>query len=162
MPELLNSRLTFEPSEVAASTTMIAITAMRIPVLGHRLPAFAGQAHRYPPAQVKESVKAHTVPFGSCPKNLEPWSDSNRRWPKPARAARTAGGRSVAERELGVFAHALRSPGRRERHRRLDLLDAIELAHELLDLLGDLWADRTARAGQRVCDADGPPSTSTS
>ena len=34
--------------------------------------------------------------------------------------------------------------------------------HELLDLLGDLGADRAARAGERVGDLTVPPSTATS
>ena len=45
----------------------------------------------------------------------------------------------------------------------LDLLDAVQLAHELLDLLGHLRSDRAPRAGQRVGDAHRRrPSTSTS
>jgi len=65
-------------------------------------------------------------------------------------AGQPAPGRgSVAERELRVLAHQVRRPGRREGHRRVDALDAVELAHELPDLLGHLRADRAARRGQR-------------
>ena len=39
-----------------------------------------------------------------------------------------------AQRELGVLAHPLWRPGRRERHRGLDVLDTLKLAHELLNL----------------------------
>src|SRR5690242_12651674 len=60
---------------------------------------------------------------------------------------------SKPEGEFRILAHPLGRPGRRERHHRMDLLDSLELAHELLDLLGDLGADRAAGAGQGVCDA---------
>ena len=48
----------------------------------------------------------------------------------------------VPERELRVLGHALRGPHRREDHLREDLLDSLDLADELLHLLGDLRADR--------------------
>src|SRR5947209_3630708 len=94
-------------------------------------------------------------------------SRQNRRAPRRTAASigarrRTGGGEvgpsrsgSEPERELGVFAHPLWCPRRREGHRRLDVLDSVELADELLDLLGHLRADGTAGAGQRVGDADG-------
>ena len=56
---------------------------------------------------------------------------------------------SVAERELRVLGHLVRGPRRREDHVRHDLLDALDLAHELLHLLGDLGADRACGGGQR-------------
>ena len=62
---------------------------------------------------------------------------------KPRRQAEVKD--SVAERELRVLGHLVRGPRRREDHRRDDLLDALELAHELLHLLGDL----RARSGTR-------------
>src|SRR5919108_1450639 len=63
---------------------------------------------------------------------------------------------SEPQRELGVLAHPVGSPGRREHHRRHDLLHPVELAHELLHLLADLWSDRAARAGEREGDVDPP------
>src|SRR4051794_39771346 len=48
----------------------------------------------------------------------------------------------VAERELRVLGHLVRGPRRGEDHRRRDGLDALDLADELDDLLGDLRADR--------------------
>src|SRR6266480_3764416 len=44
--------------------------------------------------------------------------------PITRRRARGFGPESEAERELGVLAHHLRRPGRRERHRGVDVLDA--------------------------------------
>ena len=46
---------------------------------------------------------------------------------------------------------------RHERHRDLNVVHTLELAHELLDLLGDLRADRAARRGQRKGDVDVSP-----
>jgi len=63
---------------------------------------------------------------------------------------------SETKRKLGVLAHSLRGPRWRERHRRLDLLDPVELADELLDLLRNLRPDRAARARQRIRDLDRP------
>ena len=52
---------------------------------------------------------------------------------------------SEAERELRVLAHLVRRPRRREDHgRRRPSSTLVELADELLDLLGDLRADRAA------------------
>ena len=72
---------------------------------------------------------------------------------KPRRRRRAAApkarsGASVAERELRVLGHLVRGPRRREDHVRDDLLDAGQLADELLHLLGDLRADRAGRGGQ--------------
>src|SRR5204863_2318286 len=61
---------------------------------------------------------------------------------------------SVAERELRVLGHLVRGPRRREDHRGDDLLDTVELAHELLHLLGDLRADRAGRRGEGEGDVD--------
>src|SRR4051794_25926548 len=60
-----------------------------------------------------------------------------------------------AQRELRVLGHLVRGPRRRERHVGADLLDAVELAHELLDLLRDLGADRAAGRGERERHVDG-------
>ena len=60
----------------------------------------------------------------------------------------------VAERELRVLGHLVRGPRRGEDHARHDLLDAVDLAHELLHLLGDLGADRAGRRGERERDVD--------
>ena len=68
-------------------------------------------------------------------------------------AFRTDGG-SEAEGELRVFAHPLGCPRWGERHRRLHVAHAVQIADELLDLLGDLGADRATGARQRVGDAD--------
>src|SRR3954466_14113600 len=57
-----------------------------------------------------------------------------------------------AQGELRVLAHPVRRPRRREHHRGVDGLDAVELADELLDLLGDLRPDRAARRGQAEGD----------
>src|SRR4051812_4728094 len=62
--------------------------------------------------------------------------------------------RSEAERELRVLAHLVRRPRRREHHRGGDLVDVVELADELLDLLGHLWADRAAGRGERERHVD--------
>ena len=70
------------------------------------------------------------------------------------RAARALPRRLVAERELRVLGHLVRGPRRREDHRRGDLVDALELAHELVDLLGDLRADRAGGRRQGVGDVD--------
>ena len=59
---------------------------------------------------------------------------------------------SVAERELRVLGHLVRGPRRREDHVRHDLLDALDLAHELLHLLGDLGPDRARGGRQRERD----------
>ena len=61
---------------------------------------------------------------------------------------------SVAERELRVLGHLVRGPRRREDHRRDDLVDTVDLAHELLHLLGDLRADRAGGRGERERDVD--------
>lgn len=64
----------------------------------------------------------------------------------------TAACGSVAERELGVFAHALGRPRRREHELREDLAHTVEFDHELLDLVGDLRADRAAGGRKRIRD----------
>src|SRR3954468_8214968 len=56
---------------------------------------------------------------------------------------------SVAECELRVLGHLVRGPRGGEDHVGHHLLDAGELADELLHLLGDLRADRAGRRGQR-------------
>src|SRR5690349_10866085 len=61
----------------------------------------------------------------------------------------------VAEREHRVLGHLVRGPGGREDHRRDDLLDAWELADELLHLLGDLGADRAGGGREREGDRHG-------
>src|SRR5215213_3915622 len=62
----------------------------------------------------------------------------------PIGSRRPALKRSVPESELGFLAHQVRRPRRGERHLRIDGADSVELAHELLDLLGDLRPDRAA------------------
>ena len=71
------------------------------------------------------------------------------------RAAPEGGGagRSVAEGELRVLGHLVRGPRGREDHVRDDLVDARDLADELLHLLGDLRADRAR--GRRQREGDG-------
>ena len=59
---------------------------------------------------------------------------------------------SVAERELRVLGHLVRGPRRREDHVGHDLLDALDLADELLHLLGDLRPDRARGGRQREGD----------
>src|SRR5215212_3292079 len=54
----------------------------------------------------------------------------------------------IPEGELRVLRHLVRGPGRREGHRRDDLLDAVELGDELDDLLGDLRPDRARGRGE--------------
>ena len=66
----------------------------------------------------------------------------------------------VAERELRVLGHLVRGPRRREDHRRADLVDALELAHELIDLLGDLRADRAGGVVSVYVTWTLPPSSS--
>src|SRR5689334_6338380 len=56
--------------------------------------------------------------------------------------------RLKAERELRVLGHHVRGPGRVEDHLRVHGLGSLELAHELLHLLGDLRPDRASRIGQ--------------
>src|SRR5205085_4080636 len=101
-----------------------------------------------------------------CPTPTTSPGTSRCRWPStwPPRARLRAGRAadpprprrdgSVAERELRVLGHLVRGPWRREHHRRDHLLDAGELADELLHLLGDLGADRAGGGGQRICDLD--------
>src|SRR3954452_21024666 len=60
----------------------------------------------------------------------------------------------VPQRELRVLGHLVRGPRRLEDHRGSHLLDALELADELLDLLADLRADRARRRRQREGDVD--------
>src|SRR4029078_10102364 len=61
---------------------------------------------------------------------------------------RSSGSGLVAERELRVLGHHLRSPRRVEDELRVDAADALEVADELAHLLGDLRADRAAGRGQ--------------
>src|SRR5438034_6735951 len=84
------------------------------------------------------------------------WSPTGgRRWAPGRYATRIRNScRSVAQRELRVLGHLVRGPRRREDHVRDDLLDAGELADELLHLLGHLGADRARRGGQRIGDGD--------
>src|SRR5215210_101875 len=69
-------------------------------------------------------------------------------YPAPAHGA-PGPARLEAQRELGVLAHQVRRPRRREHHLRMHLRDALELAHVLPHLVRDLGADRAARRGQR-------------
>ena len=63
---------------------------------------------------------------------------------------------SVTQRELRVLRHLLRRPRRREDHLGLDRPHIVQFAHELLDLLGHLRADRTTWRGQREGDVHVP------
>src|SRR6266700_1995236 len=68
----------------------------------------------------------------SYPSNeQEPWDDS------------------VTERELGVLAHHLRRPRRREHHLGFYGLDALEFSDELFDLFVDLRSNRAPGRRQR-------------
>src|ERR1035437_11184793 len=70
------------------------------------------------------------------------------RWMLPAMPVAAASRSSVAKRELGVLAHLLRRPRRREHHLGLDRVHALEFADELFDLFVDLRADRTPGRGE--------------
>src|SRR4051794_2922186 len=54
----------------------------------------------------------------------------------------------IPQRELGILGHLVRGPRRGESHRRLNTAHALEFRHELVDLLGDLRADRASGGGQ--------------
>ncbi len=75
--------------------------------------------------------------------------------PEIARRAPSRGAGSEAERELRVLAHPLRRPGRREGHRRLHV-STPSSSETNSSICSETWADRAARAGQRVGHAHRP------
>src|SRR5215211_2794833 len=133
-------------TQTAASATTQVRWAFSTPGTSRRTSAVIPAVRKSTPASLRDPAPPRR--YGSEPPSRPPpvcefW-----------RSYRHFSRASVAECELGLFAHHVRGPGRCEGHLRVHRANPVELADELLDLLRHLRPDRAAGGGEGEAHED--------